>query len=208
MCVPCEELLTTEHILLINFCSDFIETREQYVFTLGIFFKEISLDYIFEFLKEMVFWWFCFYSFVTLFLNWQCIRFNKYIFFSTNSVWITKCVLAWFNSPGWLGIKNQVTYHLLQWNWARIHQDGSHLSHELSCQHNLRSREDSKQPKTMGTGTRTAICLRAAQKHTVEPTNYLIWFFSPIQPAHRCISSTTWSHPVPDTRREEASYCL
>ena len=55
MCVPCEELLTTEHILLINFCSDFIETREQYVFTLGIFFKEISLDYIFEFLKEMVF---------------------------------------------------------------------------------------------------------------------------------------------------------
>ena len=55
MCVPCEELLTTEHILLINFCSDSMNKGTICVYT-GIFFKEISLDYVFQFLEEMGFW--------------------------------------------------------------------------------------------------------------------------------------------------------
>lgn len=54
MCVPCEELLITEHILLINFCFDSMNKGTICVYT-GNFFKEISLDYIFQFLKESVF---------------------------------------------------------------------------------------------------------------------------------------------------------
>ena len=53
MCIGCDELLTSEHILLT--CSDLIEIRESH-FTaqsLRVLFQEISLEKIFNFLKDI-----------------------------------------------------------------------------------------------------------------------------------------------------------
>ena len=53
MCIGRDECLTIEHILII--CSDFIETRERH-FTaqsLRVLFQEVSLQKIFNILKEI-----------------------------------------------------------------------------------------------------------------------------------------------------------
>ena len=53
MCFGCDQHLTIKHILLT--CSDFIEMRESH-FTaqsLRVLFQDISLEKIFNFLKEI-----------------------------------------------------------------------------------------------------------------------------------------------------------
>ena len=58
MCIGCDKRLTIEHILLT--CSDFIEIRESH-FTaksLRMLFKDISPEKIFNFLKEINFFFF------------------------------------------------------------------------------------------------------------------------------------------------------
>ena len=52
MCIGCDELLTTEHILLT--CSDFIETRESHYSaqSLHILFQGISWE---NYLKAIIF---------------------------------------------------------------------------------------------------------------------------------------------------------
>ena len=53
VCIGCNERLSTEHILIT--CSDFMETKESY-FTaqsLRVLFQEMSLEKIFNFLKEI-----------------------------------------------------------------------------------------------------------------------------------------------------------
>ena len=57
MCIGCDKRLTIEHILLT--CSDFIEIRESH-FTgksLRMLFKDISPEKIFNFLKEIKYFW-------------------------------------------------------------------------------------------------------------------------------------------------------
>ena len=53
MCIRCDELLTTEHILLI--CSDLTEIRESHITvqSLHMLFQEISPEKILKFLKEI-----------------------------------------------------------------------------------------------------------------------------------------------------------
>ena len=62
MCIGCDKRLTVEHILFT--CADFIETRESH-FTaksLRILFKDISPEKIFNFLKEIKYFWIFFKS--------------------------------------------------------------------------------------------------------------------------------------------------
>ena len=53
MCIGCNERLSVEHILIT--CSDFIETRESHftVQSARVLFQEVSLEMIFNFMKEI-----------------------------------------------------------------------------------------------------------------------------------------------------------
>jgi ribonuclease HI len=52
VCIPCDELLTIEHMLL--FCSDLIDIRERHftAHTLRTLFRDVPLDCLFGYLKE------------------------------------------------------------------------------------------------------------------------------------------------------------
>ena len=54
LCIPCDDLLTIEYILL--FCSDLIEARERPFRSLRMF-EDVYLDCLFDCLKKITFLW-------------------------------------------------------------------------------------------------------------------------------------------------------
>ena len=55
MCIGCDELLTTEHKIILLICSDLIEIRQSHFTAQSLheLFQEISPEKIFNFLKEI-----------------------------------------------------------------------------------------------------------------------------------------------------------